>query len=116
MISLSTTKKPAVVIQQFFLYRAGRCQQRAQTSSTVMALLNTAASYDDDTDDLKAMEGELPLFYIVRKEWRTAVSLWAGENTTGARACATMNSHMSFRENPESFNRALHEFPESICT
>ena len=86
----------------------------AQTSSTVMALLNAAAEYDDYTNDLKAMESKIPLLYIVRKEWGNAASLWAKENTPSAKVRATMNSHMSFWENPEEFNLELEAFLESI--
>jgi len=82
----------------------------AQTPSTVMALLNAAASHDDYTDDLRAMEGKLPLLYTVRKEWGDAATTWALENTPGATVSTTMNSHMDFWERPESFNALLLDF------
>ncbi len=81
-----------------------------QTSSTVMALLNAAAAYDDYTEDLKAMDGNLPLLYIVRKEWANAASAWAKENTPSAKVTAILESHIGFWENPENFNAELQGF------
>jgi len=86
----------------------------AQTSSTVMALLSATGAHDDYSEDLGALEGKLPLLYIVRKEWGGVVSDWAASNTPSASVVATMDSHLGFWENSERFNKELHEFLTSF--
>ena len=86
----------------------------AQTSSTVMALLSATSAHDDYSEDLKALEGQSPLLYIVRKEWGEVVSDWAASNTPSARVAATMDSHLDFWENPGSFNNELQAFLAGI--
>lgn len=84
------------------------------TSDTVAALLNAAGAHDDFTNDLVAIEGKLPLFYIVREEWKSVVSDWAQKNTPSAIVSASMNKHMSFWEHPETFNAELMKFLKTI--
>ncbi|SEP03559.1 Pimeloyl-ACP methyl ester carboxylesterase [Salinihabitans flavidus] len=85
-----------------------------KTNSTTMALLNAAGTFDDYTEDLTAMDGEIPLLYIVREEWGPVVSEWAAANTPNAMVSATMPSHLGFWEDPEGFNAELMTFLEGI--
>jgi len=85
-----------------------------KTNSTTMALLNAAGAFDDYTETLTAMDGEIPLLYIVREEWGPVVSEWADANTPSAMVSATMPSHLGFWENPEGFNAELMRFLEGV--
>lgn len=85
-----------------------------KTNSTTMALLNAAGAFDDYTETLAAMDGEIPLLYVVREEWGPIVSEWAAANTPSATVSATMSSHLGFWEDPEAFNAELNTFLEGI--
>jgi len=85
-----------------------------KTNSTTMALLNAAGAFDDYTETLTAMDGEIPLLYIVREEWGPVVSKWADANTPSAMVSATMPSHLGFWEDPEGFNAELVRFLEGV--
>lgn len=85
-----------------------------KTRSTTMSLLNAAGAHDDYTEQLIAMDGEIPLFYIVREEWGPVVAAWSKANTPGARVSATMPSHMGFWEDSEGFNAELTGFLDSL--
>lgn len=85
-----------------------------QTPPSIAALLNAAGAHDDFTADLTAMEGKVPLLYIVRESWDSVVTGWAKANTPGATVSATMVSHLGFWEKPESFNAELKKFLDSI--
>lgn len=84
-----------------------------QTSDSVAALLNAAATFDDFTADLKAMEGKIPLLYVVREEWDQVVSAWAQEHTPSATVVA-MGKHLMFWERPAEFNAALDRFLKTL--
>lgn len=83
------------------------------TSDTVAALLNATGGFLDYSDDLKALEGKLPLLYVVREEWEEVVSNWARENTPSARVEA-FGKHLMFWERPEQFNEVLAGYLTSV--
>ncbi len=85
-----------------------------KTNSTTMALLNAAGTFDDFTEDLTAMDGKIPLFYIVRTDWGPVVTSWAEANTPSAMVSATMPSHLGFWEDPEGFNEEFSKFLATI--
>lgn len=84
-----------------------------QTRSTTMSLLNAAGAHDDYREQLTAMNGEVPLFYIVQESWGPVVEAWAEANTPQARVSATMPSHLGFWEDAEAFNAELMSFLET---
>ena len=85
-----------------------------QTPAPVMSLLNATAALTDYTETLVAMDGKLPLLFVVRKDWGEVVSGWVKENTPSARVSASMVSHLGFWEEPAVFNAEIDSFLESI--
>ncbi|MEW5248159.1 alpha/beta fold hydrolase [Microbulbifer discodermiae] len=85
----------------------------SQTSSSVASITNATGFYLDYSEDLSALEGKLPLMYVVRDEMKQAAGKWIKANTPSATA-VYMGKHMMFWERPKEFNRALDEFLSSI--
>lgn len=85
-----------------------------QTSSTTLALLHAAGAHADFSADLIAMEGVVPLFYIMQSSWEPVVQDWATINTPSAMVATTMASHLGFWEDPENFNAELDRFLGSL--
>lgn len=87
--------------------------QSNQTHDTVAATLNASATFLDYTEDLKKMEGNVPLLYTVRGEWKEIVSNWAIINTPSARVEA-FGKHLFFWERSEQYNEVLSRYLKSI--
>lgn len=51
-----------------------------------------------DREDVKALEGKLPLIYMVRNEWGELAEKWVKENTPSAEF-HSFGSHMMFGDN-----------------
>ena len=81
----------------------------SQTPGTVAALLNEAGAYLDYSEDLVALEGKVPLLYVVREEWGELVGDWAAQHTPSAEVAA-MGKHLMFWERPAEFNAVLDRF------
>ena len=84
-----------------------------QTHDTVAALLNAAGAFLNYSEDLKGLEGKMPLLYLVREEWGEIVSNWAKKNTPSARVEA-FGKHLLFWERPDQFNSVLSDYLKSI--
>jgi hypothetical protein len=84
-----------------------------QTSDTVAALLNETGAYEDYSADLKALNGKLPLLYVIRHDWAKATADWAGTNTPAA-VVKVFPKHLSFWERPDEFNQNLDEFLATV--
>ena len=78
---------------------------------TAAALLNATARFHDYREDLIALNGRVPLLYVVREEMGPRVSRWAARHTPSARVEA-FGGHMMFWERSEEFNRVLSDFLE----
>ena len=74
-------------------------------------LLNATARFHDYREDLIALNGCVPLLYVVREEMGPRVSRWAARHTPSARVEA-FGGHMMFWERAEEFNRVLADFLE----
>mgnify|MGYP001218408998 CR=1 FL=1 len=86
-----------------------------QTPDAIAALLCwEGASHRDESDTLVAIEGQIPLLYLVREEWRDLVTDWAHRNTSSARVEA-FGSHLMFWEQPDRFNRLLDAFLSDLA-
>jgi hypothetical protein len=81
----------------------------SQTPDEVAALLNETSAYLDYSEDLRALEGKLPLLYVARTEWAPLVSGWAQANTPSATVEA-LGKHMMFWEKSEDFNAILDKY------
>ncbi len=79
------------------------------TSSTVAAIQNATAFYLDYSKDLIAVEGKVPLLYVVREESKAVADKWIKANTPSATA-AYLGKHMMFWERPEEFNKIVSSF------
>jgi non-heme chloroperoxidase len=80
-----------------------------QTPDSAAALLNATANFLDFRDDLIALDGRLPLLYLVRKDSGEIVTRWAAEFTPNA-TIAALGEHMMFWERPQQCNRLLNDF------
>ena len=80
-----------------------------QTSSSVASITNATGFYLDYRDDLIALEGKMPLLYIVREEMKEVADHWIKANTPSATA-VYMGKHMMFWERPNEFNYELDMF------
>lgn len=85
----------------------------SQTSSSVASLLNATGFYLDYSEDLIALEGKMPLMYIVREEVKEVADKWITANTPSATAIY-MGKHLMFWERPDEFNKAVDEFLSGI--
>ncbi|AWF80878.1 alpha/beta hydrolase [Microbulbifer sp. A4B17] len=86
-----------------------------QTSSSVAAITNATGFYLDYSDDLKALEGKIPLLYVVRNEAKEVADKWIKANTPSA-TTAYMGRHMMFWERPDEFNAVIDQFLENMET
>lgn len=87
--------------------------QTNQTSDAVTALLSTSGWFLDYSQDLKALNDDVPLLYVVREEWKDLATTWASANTPAAEVVA-FGKHMMFWERHEEFNRVLDRFLETV--
>lgn len=79
------------------------------TSSSVAAIENATGFYLDYSADLAALEGKIPLMYVVREESKPVAEKWIEANTPSATA-VYMGKHMMFWERPAEFNAAVDDF------
>ena len=79
------------------------------TSGTVASVLNATGFYLDYTEDLVALEGAMPLLYVVREDWREPSEAWIQANTPSAQA-SFFGKHLMFWERPEEFNAVLDTY------
>lgn len=85
-----------------------------QTTDTVAALTNETGCYENYEADVKALEGKLPLYYIVREEWRENATNWAKANTPSAKV-VVMGKHMMFYEHADAFNAEFDDFLKTVA-
>lgn len=79
------------------------------TSSSVASIQNATGFYLDYSKDLVAVEGKIPMLYVVREESKTVADKWIKANTPSASA-VYMGKHMMFWERPAEFNKVIDEF------
>lgn len=84
-----------------------------QTSSSVASITNATGFYLDYSEDLVALEGKMPLLYVVRDEMKEMADRWIKSNTPTSTA-VYMGKHMMFWERPEEFNKVVDEFLSGI--
>ena len=83
------------------------------TSSSVASITNATGFYLDYSKDLVALEGKVPLLYVVRDEVRGVAEKWVNANTPSA-TFAALGKHMMFWERPGEFNKIVDEFIASL--
>jgi pimeloyl-ACP methyl ester carboxylesterase len=79
------------------------------TSSSVAAIENATGFYLDYSTDLAALEGKIPLMYVVREESKPVAEKWIKANTPSATA-VYLGKHMMFWERPTEFNKVVDDF------
>ncbi len=87
----------------------------SNTSSSVASIQNATGFYLDYSKDLIALDGKIPLLYVVRDEIREVADKWIKSNTPSATA-VYMGKHLMFWERAEEFNKAMDEFLSSVDT
>jgi len=87
----------------------------SNTSSSVASIQNATGFYLDYSKDLIALDGKIPLLYVVRDEIREVADKWIKSNTPSATA-VYMGKHMMFWERAEEFNKAVDEFISTVDT
>lgn len=80
-----------------------------QTPDEVAAMLNATSVFLDYRQDLAALEGRVPLWYLLRAGQAQVVETWARENTPSASVQA-FGEHLMFWERAAEFNDALLQF------
>ncbi|TNF90124.1 MAG: alpha/beta hydrolase [Gammaproteobacteria bacterium] len=83
-----------------------------QTPDNAAVLLNATAVFLDYRDELRALEGRVPLWYLMRDGRDAVVADWARDNTPSARVQA-YGEHLMFWERADRFNRDLREFVDA---
>ena len=79
------------------------------TSGTVASVLNATGFYLDYSEDLKKLEGKIPLLYVTREELKKAADRWIKVNTPSAQA-EYLGKHLMFWERPKEFNQILDKY------
>ena len=79
------------------------------TSGTVASVLNATGFYLDYSADLAALEGKMPLLYVVREDWQAPAETWITANTPSAQT-AFLGKHLMFWERPEAFNAIIDAY------
>jgi non-heme chloroperoxidase len=85
----------------------------SNSSSSVASIQNATGFYLDYSEDLIALEGKMPLLYVVRDEMKGVAEKWIKSNTPSATA-VYMGKHLMFWERPDEFNKVLDKFLSSI--
>ena len=79
------------------------------TSSSVASITNATGFYLDYSKDLAALNGKVPLLFVVRDEVKSPAEKWIKANTPSA-TVAVLGKHMMFWERPAEFNKVVDEF------
>ena len=69
----------------------------------------------DYTAEARALDGEVPVLYMVRESWVDQARGWLRENAPSAEI-VTLGSHAEHWERPEVFNRKLEAFLDRLST
>lgn len=85
----------------------------SNSSSSVASIQNATGFYLDYSEDLVALDGKIPLLYVVRNEMKEVADKWMKSNTPSATA-VYMGKHLMFWERPEEFNEVLDKFLSKI--
>lgn len=85
-----------------------------QSPDSSAALLNATSVFLDYRTDLRALEGKMPLWYLMREGRYDVAADWARENTPSARIDA-YGEHLMFWERAPQFNQSLLEFIEKCA-
>jgi len=85
----------------------------SNTSSSVASIQNATGFYLDYSEDLVALDGEMPLLYVVREEMKQVADKWIKSHTPSATA-VYMGKHLMFWERPTEFNNVLDKFLLSV--
>lgn len=89
-------------------------EQTNHTPDVVASVLSTSSWFLDYSEDLKRLDGKVPLIYVVREEWNDLVASWANTNTPTATVVA-FGKHMMFWERPAEFNQILDTFLQAVA-
>jgi non-heme chloroperoxidase len=85
-----------------------------QTPDEVASTLNATSIPLDYRDDLRGLEGKIPLWYLMRADQQKLAHDWAQANTPSARVDG-LGEHLMFWEHAAEFNQKLIEFARQ-CT
>lgn len=81
----------------------------AKTPDTVAAMLNESSIDLDYRQELKGLDGCMPVCYLMRADRVQSVRRWAATNTPSAEVVG-FGEHLMFWERPQQFNEVLSEF------
>ena len=71
--------------------------------------MNATGFYLDYSEDLKKLEGKIPLLYVTREEVKTVADRWIKANTPSALA-EYLGKHLMLWERPKEFNQILDKY------
>lgn len=84
-----------------------------QTPDSIAALTNETGAYVDYEADLVALDGKVPMLFVVREEWRDVVTTWRDAHAPSAKVAA-FGKHLMFWERSREFNEVLERFLDSM--
>ena len=76
-------------------------------------VLNLEYWFIDGADDIAALDGRVPMLFVVRREKELLARRWAAEHTPGV-TVVSYGAHAMFWEDPERFDAALSDFLAAI--
>jgi pimeloyl-ACP methyl ester carboxylesterase len=79
------------------------------TPATTASVLNATGFYLDYSKDLVAVEGKMPLLYVVREDCKGVAEPWIKANTPSAKT-AFFGKHLMFWERHQEFNAVLDDY------
>jgi non-heme chloroperoxidase len=87
--------------------------QTQKTPDYVAVLLQVDSIFADYTEEVKKIDGKIPVLYFLSEENANSGKAWLAKNTPHAETFVIAN-HMMFREYPDQFNAALDAFLANV--
>jgi non-heme chloroperoxidase len=87
--------------------------QTQKTPDYVAVLLQVDSIFADYTEEVKKIDGKIPVLYFLSEENANSGKAWLAKNTPHAETFVLAN-HMMFREYPDQFNAALDAFLANV--
>jgi pimeloyl-ACP methyl ester carboxylesterase len=83
--------------------------QTQRTPNYVAVLLGADGSFADYTEEVRKVDGKIPVLFFLSEAKADAAKAWLAKNAPHSETFA-LGNHMMFREYPDKFNAALDAF------
>ena len=88
-------------------------EQSLETPTAAALALMVDITLLDYTAETRALDGAVPVLFMVRQDWAAEAGAWIRENVPTAQV-VTLGSHAEHWEQPEEFNAKLRDFLEHL--